>query len=305
ISIYKLHANDIESLIRYADLAMYSAKQKGRNNFKIYTPGHGERANDRLQLEIQLKHNLESGGMKLYYQPIIDVASKHLIGAEALIRMPVDGSRMLYPEEFIPLAESTGLINKLGYWVCSEACRQHQEWRNSGLPPFSMAINVSAIEFRQHDFAAHLMRVVNQFEMDPNCLQIELTESTVMANVAETIATLFKLRSLGIKVALDDFGTGYSSLSQLRRLPLDKLKIDQSFINEIGSDELSRSISKAIIGLGRTMNLQVVGEGVESLQSMDYLSNQGCDQVQGFLFSEPLPALEFEAWCRNHVALYH
>jgi diguanylate cyclase (GGDEF)-like protein/PAS domain S-box-containing protein len=305
ISIYKLHAQDIESLIRYADLAMYSAKQEGRNNFKIYTPGHGERASDRLQLEIQLKHKLESNGMVLYYQPIIDVASKHLIGAEALIRMPIDGSKVLHPDEFIPLAESTGLINKLGYWVCEEACRQHQEWRKSGLPPFSIAINVSAIEFRQHDFAAHLMSVVKQFDMDPHCLQIELTESTVMANITETIATLYKLRALGVKVALDDFGTGYSSLSQLRRLPLDKLKIDQSFINEVGNDDLSKSISEAIIGLGRTMNLQVVGEGVESLQSMDYLSHQGCDQVQGFLFSEPLPAREFEAWCKQHVAHYH
>ncbi|HEY8101329.1 MAG TPA: EAL domain-containing protein [Burkholderiaceae bacterium] len=306
ISLFKQHANDIASLIRYADLAMYSAKQAGSNNFKIYTPGHGERASDRLQLEIQLKHNLESNGMVLHYQPIIDVASKHLIGAEALIRMPIDGAgKVLHPDEFIPLAESAGLINKLGYWVCEEACRQHREWRNSGLPPFSIAINVSAIEFRQHDFATHLLDVVKQFGMDPHCLQIELTESTVMANVAETIATLYKLRSLGVKVALDDFGTGYSSLSQLRRLPLDKLKIDQSFINDVDNDELSKSISEAIIGLGRIMNLKVVGEGVESFQSMDYLSHQGCDQVQGFLFSEPLPAREFEKWCRQHVAQYH
>lgn len=305
ISIFKLHANDIESLIRYADLAMYSAKQEGRNNYKIYQPGHGEQANDRLQLEIRLKHDLESNGLVLYYQPIIDVETRHLIGAEALVRMPLDGKRVLKPEEFIPLAESSGLINKLGYWVSEEACRQHQEWRSLGLPPFSIAINVSAIEFRQHDFALHLMEVLKQFGMDPTCFQIELTESTVMANVNETIDILQKLRSRGIKVALDDFGTGYSSLSHLRRLPLDKLKIDQSFINEVGNDELAQSISEAIIGLGRTMKLQVVGEGVESLQSMNYLRNHGCDQVQGFLFSEPLPAREFEAWCRRHVEHYH
>lgn len=305
ISIFKKHANDIGSLIRYADLAMYSAKQDGRNGFKVYTPGHGERASDRLQLEIQLKQNLESNGMMLYYQPIIDVASKHLIGAEALVRMPVNGNKVLHPDEFIPLAESSGLINKLGYWVCAEACRQHQEWRSAGLPPFSIAVNVSAIEFRQHDFAAHLMDVLKQSGMDPTCFQIEVTESTVMGNVADAIATLYQLRSMGIKIALDDFGTGYSSLSHLRRLPLDKLKIDQSFINEVGNDESSQSISEAIIGLGRTMKLQVVGEGVESLQSMHYLSSHGCDQVQGFLFSEPLPAREFESWCREHVARYH
>ncbi|MGZ3239820.1 MAG: sensor domain-containing protein [Burkholderiaceae bacterium] len=305
ISLFNQHANDIESLIRYADLAMYSAKEAGSNNFKIYTPGHGERASDRLQLEIELKNNLESNRMVLYYQPIIDVVSKHLIGAEALIRMPVDGSRLLQPDEFIPLAESSGLINKLGYWVCAEACRQHQEWRNGGLPPFSISVNVSAIEFRQHDFANHLMAMLRDAEMDPACFQIELTESTVMGNVADAITTLHKLRSMGIKVALDDFGTGYSSLSHLRRLPLDKLKIDQSFINEVGNNGLNQSISEAIIGLGRTMKLKVVGEGVESLQSMHYLSSHGCDQVQGFLFSEPLPALEFETWCRHHVQRYH
>ncbi len=305
ISIFKTHANDIDSLIRYADLAMYSAKQDSRNNYKIYTPGHGERASDRLQLEIRLKQNLESNGMLLYYQPIIDVESKHLIGAEALVRMPVEGAKILQPDEFIPLAESSGLINQLGEWVCAEAARQHQEWRNSGLPPFSMSVNVSAIEFRQHDFASHLMNALKQSGMDPAWFQIELTESAVMGNVADAIATLRQLRDMGIKVVLDDFGTGYSSLSQLRRLPLDKLKIDQSFINDVDNDELSQSISEAIIGLGRIMKLQVVGEGVESLQSMDYLSNHGCDQVQGFLFSEPLPAREFESWCRQHVARYH
>jgi EAL domain-containing protein (putative c-di-GMP-specific phosphodiesterase class I) len=284
---------------------MYSAKQQGRNTFRMYTPGHAEQANDRLHLEIQLKRKLETNGMLLYYQPIIEVGSKRLIGAEALVRMPVDDGRILHPDEFIPIAESAGLINQLGNWVSAEACRQHEAWIHSGLPPFSIAINVSAIEFRQHDFASHLLAVLNQSGMDPACLQIELTESTVMNNVADAIATLLKLRSLGIKVALDDFGTGYSSLSQLRRLPLDKLKIDQSFIDKIGGDELNQSISEAILGLGRTMKLQVVGEGVDSVQSMNYLSQHGCDQVQGYLFSEPLPPKAFESWCRQHVQHYH
>ncbi|CAN5353004.1 hypothetical protein BH11PSE11_BH11PSE11_22270 [soil metagenome] len=305
ISIFRQHASDLESLIRCADLAMYSAKQEGPNSVRLYTPGHDERASNRLRLEIHLKHKIETNGMVLFYQPIIDVASKRLIGAEALVRMPGEDGVLMQPEEFIPLAESTGLIGKLGHWVSAEACRQHGAWRAVGLPPFSIAVNVSAIEFRQRSFAPHLTEILKQSDMDPTCFQIELTESTVMSNLNQTIATLHEIRSIGIKVALDDFGTGYSSLSHLRKLPLDKLKIDQSFINRIESDELNQSISDAIIGLGRTMNLQVVGEGIESAQAMHYLHDHGCDQAQGFLFSEPLPAREFEIWCREYVQRFH
>ncbi len=305
ISLFRKHASDLDGLIRCADLAMYSAKQSGRNTFRMFTPGHDERASDRLQLEIHIKHQLESDAMVLFYQPIVDVKSGHLIGAEALIRMHAEDGKLLNPDQFIPVAESAGLIGKLGHWTSAEACRQNQAWRKAGLPPFSMAINVSAIEFRQRSFISHLAGVLEQTGMDPGCLQIELTESAVMDNVPEAIAILEKLRAMGVKIALDDFGTGYSSFSNLRKLPLDKLKIDQSFISHIDSDEFNQSISEAIIGLGRSMNLKIVGEGIESDLAMDYLRDHGCDQAQGFLFSAPLPALEFESWCKDHVQRFH
>lgn len=300
ISMYKLHANELGALIRCADLAMYSAKRSGRNGFKMYTPGHDERASERLRLEIQLKRTLESNGMTLYYQPIIDIDSGRPIGAEALIRMPGENGTLLSPGEFIPIAEAAGLIDQIGSWVASEACRQHQHWRNAGLPPLSIAINVSASQFRGRKFASQLASALEESGMDPACLQIEVTESTVMENIAETIETLNQLRAIGVRIALDDFGTGYSSLGYLSNLPVDKLKIDQSFITKLESNESSQSIADTIIGLGRTLNLKVVGEGIESEEAMLFLRNHGCDQAQGFLFSKPLPAAEFESWYRSH-----
>lgn len=301
ISMFKLHATDLAALIRCADLAMYAAKRSGRNNFKMYIPGHDERANERLRLEIQLKQALQSDGMTLYYQPIIDIDSGRPVGAEALVRMAGEDGTLLGPDEFIPIAESAGLIAQLGNWVAGEACRQHQHWRKAGLPPLSMAINVSAMQFRQREFAAQMGKAIEASGMDQNCLQIELTESTVMDDIPQTIATLNQLRAMGIRVALDDFGTGYSSLGYLSSLPLDKLKIDQSFINMLDTNQSNQSIADTIIGLGRTLNLTVVGEGIESEEAMTYLRSHGCDQAQGFLFSKPLPAAEFESWYRDQA----
>jgi diguanylate cyclase (GGDEF)-like protein/PAS domain S-box-containing protein len=305
ISLFPAHSGDLETLIRYADLAMYSAKKSGRNSFRTYTPGLDERANNRLRLEIHLKDAIDSNGMALFYQPIIDIESGHLIGAEALIRLPDANGKLWSPEEFIPVAESAGLINRLGDWVAEEACRQHAYWRDAGLPPVSIAINVSPIQFRQRAFASHLAATVEESGIDPECLQIEVTESMVMDNLPETIATLHKIRSMGIRIALDDFGTGYSSLSYLSSLPLDKLKIDRSFISQIGSHQPSQSITEAIITLGRSLNLKVVGEGIESEHAMNYLRDHGCDQGQGYLFSKPLPAHEFESWYRDHLRHCH
>jgi diguanylate cyclase (GGDEF)-like protein/PAS domain S-box-containing protein len=305
ISLFPTHSNDLEALIRYADLAMYSAKKAGRNNFTIYTPGHDERANDRLRLEIHLKHALEVGGMALHYQPIIDIATCHVSGVEALVRLPAENGALIGPSEFIPIAESAGLIDQLGEWVAIEACRQHQQWRATGMPPISIAINVSPIQFRQKTIAAQLSRALEKSGIDPTCLQIEVTESTVMDNVPQRIATLNEIKSMGVRISLDDFGTGYSSLSYLSNLPLDKLKIDQSFIRKLNGNQPNRSITEAIIALGKSLNLKVVGEGIESEDTMDYLRRHGCDQAQGFLFSKPLPASDFENWYRKHTEQYH
>lgn len=305
ISLFPEHGNELESLIRCADLAMYSAKKLGRNSYQLYSPGLNEDANGVLRLEMQLKRALDSNCLILFYQPIIDMHSRKLIGAEALIRMPAENGALLNPNDFIPVAEITGLINRIGEWVMNEACRQHQEWRLHGLPPISIAVNVSAIQFRQPAFASQVKDAIRESGIDPTCLQIEVTESTVMENITETIEKLNSLQSMGVRISLDDFGTGYSSLSYLSSLPLDKLKIDQSFIRMMASSQTSRSITEAIIGLGRTLNLKVVGEGIESEEAMQYLRDYGCDQAQGFLFSKPLPPHEFESWSRAHYATWH
>lgn len=305
ISLFPEHAQEFETLIRFADLAMYSAKTAGRDNFRIYSPGLNERADDLLRLEIRLKHSLESDELALFYQPIIDIASKKIVGAEALIRLRDESGNVLSPNDFIPVAEAAGLINDIGEWVVREACRQHLLWQEAGMPPLTIAVNVSPVQFRQPMFFASLERAIRESGSDPSWLQIEVTESTVMDNLAATIETLNKIRSLGIRIALDDFGTGYSSLSYLGSLPLDKLKIDQSFVRQLERSEVSRSITDAIIVLGRSLNLQLVGEGIESEQSMAYLRQKGCDQAQGYLFSRPLPPAQFETWYREQLAQSH
>jgi diguanylate cyclase (GGDEF)-like protein/PAS domain S-box-containing protein len=305
ISLYDKHARDLETLIRCADLAMYSAKKDGRNNYRIYTPGHDERASDLLRLEMYMKQVVDEQGLMLYYQPIIDIKKGHVVGAEALLRLIGEDGQLLSPEEFIPIAEAAGLIERLGSWVVSEACRQHETWIKAGLPPISISINVSALEFRQREFAANLINAIKDSHINPGCLQIEITETMVMDNIQESVNTLDEIKALGVQIALDDFGTGYSSLSLLQRLPIDKLKIDRSFVHRIDTDLPKQSIIEAIIGLGHNMNLKVVGEGIESQEAMDYLCDHSCDEAQGFLFSRALPPQQFENWFKNYSRQVH
>jgi diguanylate cyclase (GGDEF)-like protein/PAS domain S-box-containing protein len=305
ISLFPSHSDDLEALIRCADLAMYAAKKSGRNNFQFYTPGLDERANDRLRMEMRLKRALDENGMELAYQPIVDVATGRLTGIEALARLPLAEGGAMSPDDFIPVAESAGLIDRLGEWVTGEACRQYRRWRETGLPAVDISINISNAELRQTAFVSHLIAIVRAAGIDPANLQIELTESAVMENLPETIVTLNNLKALGIRIALDDFGTGYSSLSYLSNLPIDKLKIDQSFIRRIDQSKSNQLITDAIIGLGRSLKLQVVGEGIESEQAMSYLREHGCDQAQGNLLSRPLSARDFETWFHAHLDEHH
>lgn len=300
ISLFPEHAMELELLIRCADMAMYAAKKDGRNNFRIYSTGLIDGANSLLRLEVLLKQALENNMLALYYQPILDTQSRKLIGVEALIRIPGEDGTLLGPAEFMPVAESAGLMNRIGDWVVRQACLQHRDWRDSDMLPLTIAINVSPMQFRQPRFVSVLADAIKEFDIDPGFLQIEVTESAIMDDVPDTVETLNRLQSMGIRIALDDFGTGYSSLSHLSNLPLNKLKIDQSFIRKMADSPSSRSIAEAIIGLGRTLNLKVVGEGIESEEAMEFLRSHGCDQVQGFLFSEPLPPAEFVSWCRSY-----
>lgn len=305
ISFFREHGKDIATLLRCADLAMYAAKREGRNGFKIYDPAVHDVRGEQSQLEEQLRDALTSKRLALFYQPIIDISSGQIVGVEALIRLVDQNGKLLAPAQFMPLVENTGLINDVGNWVAHEACRQHQDWRNAGLPAMSMAINVSATQFRQRDFATHLAQAIKESGMDPNCLQIEVTEKAIMDNVQDAVSKLNELRLMGVQIALDDFGTGYSSLVNLSTLPIDKLKIDRSFIQRLNTNRSSQSVTDTIIGMGKSLNLQVVGEGIESEEVMSYLQEHGCDQAQGYLFSEPLPPTEFESWYRTHHTQYH
>lgn len=301
ISFYPEHAADISALIHTADLAMYQAKQSGRNNYQFYTPELARQADGAQLLETQLKSAIKNGGLELHYQPVIEIKSGRLIGAEALIRLSGQDGTTSGPDIFIPIAESAGLIGELGDWVATEACRQHEAWRSEGLK-ITIAINVSPLQFRQRNYAERLGTIISDSGIDPNCLQLEVTESSVMESVEDAIDILSRIKSLGVKVALDDFGTGYSNLSSLSSLPLDKLKVDQSFVKRIESDPASRAVTEAIIALGRTLKLDVVGEGIESKSALSYLEEHGCDQAQGFWYCKPLPAVEFVQWHRQQLA---
>jgi predicted signal transduction protein with EAL and GGDEF domain len=296
ISHFTLHGTDVDTLIHAADLAMYQAKQSGRGNYHVYTADLDNRAASSSSIEAKLKRAMKDNGLVLHYQPVIDMKSGLIIGAEALLRMSGEDHRTLGPERFVPVAESAGLIAELGEWVAAEACRQHEAWRRMGLPPVTIAINVSPLQFRQRGFAQRLQNIIAGCAIDPAHIQIEVTESTVMESVEDAIDTLRGIRAAGIRIALDDFGTGYSSLSHLSNLPLDKLKVDQSFVKRLEHDRTSRAITGAIIALGRTLNLEVVGEGIESEDALSYLQEHGCDQAQGYFISQPLPAAEFARW---------
>jgi len=294
ISYFMEHSGTVSALIHNADLAMYQAKLLGRANYQFYTPELDRQAEQVLSVEMRLRKALKNGAMQLHYQPVIDLKNGKLIGAEALVRLMDDGPA-IGPDRFIPIAESAGLIGQLGEWVAIEACRQHAAWQREGMH-LVIAINVSPLQFRQRAFAERLGGIIADTGMDPTCLEIEVTESAVMENIDEAVAILNKIKSLGVKVALDDFGTGYSSLSSLTSLPLDKLKVDQSFVRRIERDPACRTVTEAIIGLGRSLRLNVHGEGIESENAMLYLEAHGCNQAQGYWFSRPLPPAEFARW---------
>ncbi|WP_141104003.1 EAL domain-containing protein [Noviherbaspirillum denitrificans] len=298
ISYFPEHAGNAAELIHAADLAMYQVKQSGRSNYQFYTTELDERAELAHMLEVKLRTALRDGGLRLHYQPVVDLKSGKLVGAEALVRMEDKEGAAIGPDKFIPVAEATGLIADLGEWVAAEACRQHDAWLREGLSA-TIAINVSPLQFKQASFTDKLAGIIAGSGIDPSCLEIEVTESAVMENVTEAIEILQRIKSLGVKVALDDFGTGYSSLSSLSTLPLDKLKVDQSFVRRLERDPASRAVTEAIITLGQRLGLDVHGEGIESESTLRYLAAQGCDQAQGYWFSRPLPPEEFARWVRE------
>lgn len=294
ISVYPWDGHDTTTLIKNADAALYHAKGEGRNNFQYYAREMNASAMQRLTLESALRRALEREEFLLYYQPQVDLASGRIIGLEALLRWQRPEHGLVSPGEFIPLLEETGLIVPVGEWVLHTACRQGRMWQQAGLPPIRIAVNLSALQFRQPDLVGMVARILAETGLDPSSheLELELTESLLMRNVEKTAATLHRLHEMGVKLSIDDFGTGYSSLSYLKRFPLNSLKIDQSFVRDLSSNPDDAAIVSAIIALGHGLKLNVIAEGVETAEQLAYLRELKCDEMQGFLFSRPIPASE-------------
>lgn len=285
--------NDVETLLTNAESAMYRSKDQGRNTFQTYAAEMNARINERLELDGRLRRALERGELLLNYQPQIDLHTNRISGAEALLRWKHPDLGIMPPGKFIPLAEETGLIIPIGEWVIRTACTQNKAWQEAGLAPIVVAVNISARQFRQTDLVKTVAAILEETGLDARYLELEVTESAIMHNAQEVISTLQKLKSMGVKLSIDDFGTGYSSLSYLKRFPVDRLKIDQSFVRDIATDPESAAIAQAVITLGHSMNLRVVAEGVENLEQLAFLRAHQCDEKQGYLFSRPLPGGEF------------
>ncbi|RXZ36140.1 EAL domain-containing protein [Oxalobacteraceae bacterium CAVE-383] len=302
VAKYPADGEDPELLIKHADIAMYRAKQSGRNNFQFYTPAMNEQALERLHIESNLRAALERGEFVLHYQPKVDIVSGRVTGMEALIRWSHPELGMVPPGRFIGLAEETGLIVPIGAWVTRTACAQNKAWQDAGLPPVRVSVNLSARQFAQKNLVQSIAAVLHETGLEPHYLEIELTESLVMTDVEHAIEMLRQLKLLGVKLSIDDFGTGYSSLAYLKRFPIDVLKIDQSFVRDIAVDFNDAAITVSIISLGHNLKLKVIAEGVETEEQLAYLRHHGCDEVQGYLFSRPLAAAEFEAKLRENAA---
>jgi EAL domain-containing protein (putative c-di-GMP-specific phosphodiesterase class I)/FixJ family two-component response regulator len=284
-------------LEKYATLKRYLSPQNTIHNFS-----------PKMQLlEMSLhraikQHNFQE--FEIYYQPIVDIASGKIVAAESLLRWNSPDLGIIYPTEFIPLAESTGLIVPIGKWVLKRVCEQIKNWRGTGIRSLIVAVNLSVIEFNQPDFIKKILNFIEINDLEPDCLELELTESMIMQDVNSAIATMSKLQSLGVKIAIDDFGTGYSSLIYLKNLPINTLKIDRYFIHNVANDFQKSAITRALIQMAHNLNLDVVAEGVETERELDFLRQHNCNSMQGFLFSRPLPAAEFENFLLTNKCLY-
>ncbi|MBU0966968.1 MAG: EAL domain-containing protein [Proteobacteria bacterium] len=294
ITLYPSDGEDVDILLRNADVAMYHAKESGRNSFQYFSEQMNQRTMEKLSIETDLKKALERNELLLYYQPQIDLQTGKLAGVEALVRWLHPRLGMVPPSMFIPIAEETGLIVDIGQWVLVEACRQAVQWQKAGFVPVRMGVNISSLQFKQQSLATLVGQVLQKTGLAAGCLELELTESAIMQNVSLVNDTLIDLKKIGVNLSVDDFGTGYSSMSYLKRFPLDTLKIDRSFVMDITTDANDAAIIKAIIALAKSLGLKTIAEGVETGEQLAFLQEQGCDEIQGFFISRPLPSREAE-----------
>lgn len=299
ITIYPNDGEDLETLSQRADVAMYRAKQEGRNKYCFYTPEMQARSARNLQLENALRRALERDQLRLHYQPQVSLEDGRIIGTEALLRWQHPELGTISPAEFIPIAEDSGLILPIGEWVLRTAVGQMKTWMNAGLPPMVVAVNLSSVQFRHHNLPELVTQILDEMKLPPQYLELELTEGVAMADPLGAIAVMDDLHERGIRMSIDDFGTGYSSLSYLKRFQVYKLKIDQSFVHDISEDPEDRAIVSAIISLASGLGMQTIAEGVETEGQLAFLREKGCNEVQGYYFSKPLPAEQFEAFVRE------
>jgi diguanylate cyclase (GGDEF)-like protein/PAS domain S-box-containing protein len=293
ISLFPRDATEPDALVRTADAAMYEVKTQGRHGYCFYAPEMSQRSVASQRIENVLRHALVHGELSLQYQPKVDAELGHIVGAEALLRLQVDGEDLFLPDQFIPVAEDTGLIVSIGTWVLREACLQARRWQREGWS-IPVSVNVSPLQFQYAGFYERLDSILNETGLDPNLLELELTERTMMTGGDGTIRLLRRIRQRGVRLSLDDFGTGYSSLSYLKHFPVDALKIDRAFVRDITQDAETAAITSAIIAMARSLNKDVIAEGVETEVQSTFLREAGCSQMQGFLFGAPMPAESLE-----------
>jgi len=292
ISIYPQHAQDKASLLRFADAAMYKAKNEGRNNYKIYSKGMSENAYKRVTMEHSLRIAIKEEQFEVYYQPQINIINNKLTGMEALVRWNHPTRGMVSPIDFIPLAENLGLIVEIDRLVMKQAMKQFYTWYKSGLRPGKLSLNLAMQQLQRDDFISYLFKTMKECQFQKEWLELEVTETEVMDNPMRSIKKLQEISDNGIGISIDDFGTGYSSLAYLKKLPLSKLKIDKSFVDDILKDEDGMAIVKAIIALAKSLNLGLIAEGVEREAQKEFLLQNNCESVQGYIYSKPIPSKE-------------
>jgi EAL domain-containing protein (putative c-di-GMP-specific phosphodiesterase class I) len=293
IAVFPNDGKDAETLVRNADAAMYQVKTREANRFQFYDKSMNAAATKRLHLESHLHRALDRNEFTLHYQPLRDAKTGALVGAEALLRWSTEETGNVTPDHFIPIAERTGLIIPIGEWVLRTACEQARRWQDAGFRPIRIGVNLSGYQLAQPALAEAVARTLRETGLSAGHLELEITESTIMRNDEVTTGALNSLRDMGVGIALDDFGTGYSALSYLRRFPIDRLKIDRSFVREIATNADDAALTSAVIALAHSLRLHVIAEGVETVEQADFLREHGCDELQGFLFSRAVPASDF------------
>jgi diguanylate cyclase (GGDEF)-like protein/PAS domain S-box-containing protein len=300
IAMYPDDAVEPETLVKYADTAMVRAREAGRDGYRFFTAGMNVQVLARLDLEVALRGALDGGQFVLHYQPKLELSTGRVCGVEALLRWNRPGHGLVYPAEFVPVLEETGMVVRIGEWIIMEACRQIAEWQAQGVREVRVAVNVSSRQFVEGDLESVVRAAIERHDIEPALLELELTESALMTNAERTIEVLERLKRLGIRIAIDDFGTGYSSLAYLKRFPIDKLKIDIAFVRDIVTNPDDAAIALAIISMARSLHMQVIAEGVETRAQMAYLRRHRCDEIQGFHFSRALPASQLAQLVRNN-----